>query len=529
MRGKALFALFLMGCICMTGCGADRNGVSSGSSSSAAVNEEVDTGEESVPEHYVSFGEMGSDAFVRKLKGMEISDNTLTIGIDAAYNEEALEQVNQLLKKEGFSFDVCFVSIPQQSILDEAAVDFFQLLKEEGISMDVLPVWKQDLPELAQYGLITDLSEEVQKDAELRAAFPEGFWELTSVNGKNYGTGTCYAEPAGWAVNTDLMETYGFTSEELSVDMTGLEPVFETVTEKESDPGFSAFIYEPRFFLEKIPFSFIDPTLPIGCWTDAEDGAEVVNLFDTPEMEKLAETLNDYYQKGYVQVESDLISGGSFLMQADVNDFPVHRSDALDTWTNQTGIRLCRIPWFRQTRDRLTYEINTIPSWSEKKEEAWDFLRFINENEKASELLLYGVEGQDYSIDEDHANAGENLSEEDIYGRSLGNQYLAMPIAPYEDSMKRELMQDELDSLEESRYGDFVFDSEPVQKEVDAVRELYMELSVFREMFAFQKTEEYAVWQDYYNAYNDQLKEAGIDRIIDEMNHQIQEYRKNVP
>ena len=39
------------------------------------------------------------------------------------------------------------------------------------------------------------------------------------------------------------------------------------------------------------------------------------------------------------------------------------------------------------------YEICTIPSWSEKKEEAWEFLTFINENEEASNLLLYGIRG----------------------------------------------------------------------------------------------------------------------------------------
>ena len=34
----------------------------------------------------------------------------------------------------------------------------------------------------------------------------------------------------------------------------------------------------------------------------------------------------------------------------------------------------------------------------------------------------------------------------------------------------------------------------------------------------------YSDWQSYYEKFNADLKNAGIDKIVDEMNHQIAEY-----
>ena len=173
------------------------------------------------------------------------------------------------------------------------------------------------------------------------------------------------------------------------------------------------------------------------------------------------------------------------------------------------------------------YEICTIPSWSEKKEEAWEFLTFINENEEASNLLLYGIEGEDYEISGDSVLAGEDLTETDIFYRCLGNLLTASPLVPYEDSQKTELLEEELESLQESPLKGFVFDEEPVRQEAEAVRALYNELTYFEEMFAFEKSGEYGTWQEYYSAYSQMLKDAGIDRIVEEMNRQIQEYLGN--
>ena len=530
MRRKITGLLLVSILAATTVCGCGRGAGSDGTTVSVQENVSDLAGEEETSDSgcYLSFGDVPKEEFVVKLEEAGIPEDTLLVGVNTVYDENAMVQLNHMLKEQGYGFDVVFCRLPDQCCWNETISDFAEYLREQEVSMDILPVWKGALPSLADQGLLTDLSSDLEEEGTLRASYPEKFWELTAVDGRNYGPGLWFVPPDGWAVNQELMEKYGFTGEDLAKDITELEDVLRTVSSGEDRDGFAAFVYNPRFFLESIPFSYIDTSLPAGYWLENGSGEiQVVNLFDTEEMYDLVETMNRYYEAGYVQIGGDMESLQSFFLQPDFNGSPIRRSDGLDTWTNTSGAALLRIPYYQKTEDQLMYEICTIPSWSEKKEEAWEFLTFINENEEASNLLLYGIEGEDYEISGDSVLAGEDLTETDIFYRCLGNLLTASPLVPYEDSQKAELLEEELESLQESPLKGFVFDEEPVRQEAEAVRALYNELTYFEEMFAFEKSGEYGTWQEYYSAYSQMLKDAGIDRIVEEMNRQIQEYLGN--
>jgi putative aldouronate transport system substrate-binding protein len=475
---------------------------------------------------YISFGDVNVQYFVNDLQELDMDDKTLLVGVDTEYSEQAIEQLNQLIAEQGYEFDVLFCRIPDQYLSDGAIVDFASYLREHEIDMDVLPIWQRNLNQAVEQGLVMDISDCLE-ESQLQQTVLEKVWELTAVDGKNYGVGDVYVTSGGWSVNEELMEKYGFTQEELSKDITELGDVFRKVSEGEKSTNFAAFVYEPRFLLENIPFSYIDVSLPIGYWEENK-GNTVVNLFDTDEMKCMVEALNDYYEQGYVRIDSNMEEQTDFFMQSGNNDFPIHRSDSLDTWSNTLGITLLRIPYYEPGVNDLSVKLNAITSWSKHQNEAFEFLSFIYQNEEASELLRYGTQ-EDYSIVDGTVVAGENLPESMIYSRSLGNLDLTAPIAPYEDSAKTDLSASALSKVQNYQLTGFVFDEEPVQKEVDAVRELYMDLGTFRTMCAFEPTSQSGIqtWQEYYESYQKQLENAGIDRIVDEMNRQIQEYLNN--
>jgi len=475
--------------------------------------------------YYISFGDVEKEVFVQELKDLDIGEDTLMVGVDTDYSEKVVGQLNELLKEEGYEFSVMFCRIPEQYILDRKFTDFSQYLKEQEVGIDVLPVWRSDLKMAVENGLLADISEKIAKAEKLKVAFPEKYWELTSVDGKHYGVGSFSLSTRGWEVNKELMEKYGFTQGELSKEIMELEEVFKRVSEGESDSNFAAFVYEPKYFLDDfIPFEYADVSLPIGYWHEDVSENVVVNIFDTDKMKELVATMNHYYEKGYVKIENNIPWQTSFFMHTDYAGYPIRRSDSLDTWTNFAGIELVRVPYFSQNTNNLAYRINVVASWSEKQGDAWEFLEFVYTNTEVSTLLQYGIEGEDYSMSENVAVAGENLSENVIYNRNLGNMQLAPPISPYEDDSKTVLIEEGLNNLQESFLADFIFDTEPVQKEVDAVRKLSTYLPTFQTMFAFEKTGEYEDWEAFYEAYRNELKAAGIDHIVDEMNRQIQEY-----
>ena len=516
-----IIAISLMIC----GCGKKSTYDSDANISNTIVDETAQT-ENFSGEGYYVFGEnISIEVFAQELKQINDSQNSLVIGIDTDYNQEAVERLNQLLKQNGYNFDVVFCKIPDQFLFDGNLIDFANELKNQGIQIDILPVWKNDLYTMAEQGLLTDISAKIEADAELKACYSEKYWDLTSVDGKNYGMGSWYVVLDSWAINATLMQKYGFEKEDLAKNITDLENVLRIVSQGEKT---AAFVYDPRIFMESIPFSYVNDTLPIGYWINSENvSLRVENLFDTIEMISLVETMNSYYKKGYVRIEDNASLQDSAFIHPSYSSFPIRRRDALDTWSSTSGIELVRIPYYQKTTDCLVFEINAICSWSEKQDMAWEFLSFINRNKQAATLLQYGVEGEDYSVSEDMAIAGESLTDNVIFSRSLGNLQIVMPLSPYEDVNKKELLQNELDTLQDTPLYGFVFDAEPVLEEVSAVQELYMELSTFRSMFAFETDTSCKNWKEYYDAYNQQLKAAGIDRIVNEMNRQIQEFLQN--
>lgn len=510
---------------CIPGCGIGSNEENYSPVSEGNVSNITDSDQsEDESWAFLSFGEVSKEEFVKELKETEISVSSLLVGVTSDYEGSVVDQLNQILEKEGCDFDVVFCRIPNACSYDGNLEAFAQYLKEENVQMDILPVWDFDLRKLVSDDMLTDLTSQIQEN-DVYDMYPKKYYELTSIDGKNYGLGSCYVDEKCWTVNQELMKKYGFSADNLAKDITQLESVLKTVSDGEQDASFAAFTYQPGTLIDNLPFSFIELSMPVGYWMDdGSDSTQVVNLFDTVRMDELVETMNTYYKKGYAVVSGNLQNETSFFMSPDFNGYPVRRSDSLDTWTNLSEIPLVRIPYFQQDETLLNYVVNAIPSWSEKKDKAWEFLSFINRNEEASTLLLYGIEGEDYTVSDGIAVAGEQLTESTIYNRRLGNAGIALTISPYEDSQKSILQEEELNALTESALKDFVFDETPVSDQVAAVEALYNDSGYLRLLFAFSGDGVHKDWEEYYADYCQQLKDAGIDQIVDEMNRQIQEF-----
>ena len=186
MRRK-IFALFMMTLLIVGiiyGCDKNDKGKDTKVAESAGEAESTENGT------CISFGNVKKEIFVKNLKVLDMGEHTLLIGVDTDYSEKAVEQLNQLLQREGYDFGVVFCRLPDQCRLNGATLEFFQYLKEQGIGMDILPVWNADLDAVVESGLLTDISEQLEEEGNLKEAFPERFWELTAVDGRNYGAGS---------------------------------------------------------------------------------------------------------------------------------------------------------------------------------------------------------------------------------------------------------------------------------------------------------------------------------------------------
>lgn len=475
----------------------------------------------------ISFGEIKKEEFVQNLKELNLKKNELLICTDREYNNSIIVRLNQLLEEQDYPFRVKFCKIPEEYLYDGAIVEFADYLKEQNANIDVIPFWNNDYRRAVEHELLYDFSGYMESETglELRNAVSEKFWELTMDDGKYYGIGNVYAPgQMGWSANLSLMEKYGYSSEELSKPLWELEDIFANI--KKNEPTAIPFILSCSVIPERLPVCYANyPDLPIGIWRDnISDSPQIQNLFETEEMEKWAATANDFYQKGYLAE-----NGADFLMQLDTCGMYSRRKDNMVPMLTDSDISRIRIPYYDKFTTDLTLHINTVPAWSPKKEDALSFLSFLFRNQEASELLLYGVEGEDYEVKDGKCNANENFNEASFYDKCFGNWNICRPLVPYEDEDRMEADSAGLQEVKDSPLFGFNFDESSVRQEADAVRELYCNIDNIRNLFMFAPSAETGsarTWQEYYTYFQNELKNAGIDKIVDEMNRQFQDYLK---
>ncbi len=473
------------------------------------------------------------ETFAVKLKKLDLGQNELLICVDADYSDSSVEQLNELLKKQGYKFQVKFCRIPDYYTTNSTAIELMEFLKENNINVDLMPLWRQGFQIAQEHGLLYDISDfmDTEEGKKLKKAVAEDFWNLTVSEGKYFGIGNVYAPGTkGWAVNTELMEKYGYSREDLAKPLWELEDVLKQV--KEENPGIVPFIFSADQLLEGLPFCYaVDINLPIGIWRDKfSENLQAENIFGTEEMKKWVETFNDFYQKGYIAEYGNVSGADSFFMQMEYSDMYSRRLDEQDHWSNTAGVNLTRISFYDKYTTDLSVHINVVPAWSVHKDDAVSFLSFLFQNQEASQLLFYGIEGVDYKKKDGMCQAGDNFSEINLYNRSLGNWNICSPLAPYEDEGKLKVDGEKLEEVKENPLFRFVFDESVVQKEVNAVKELYSHIDMIRNIFIFEKSSDTGNaenWQDYYEYYQNELKSAGIEKVVDEMNRQIQEYLKD--
>lgn len=481
--------------------------------------------------------------YISRLKELETEDNTLVIYTADSYSNEGILKLNQLLSENGYSWKLQIRQLPDEYWYG-FTTELISDLEKQGIPADILTLCQDQAISAAREGQLAELEPYLNTESgqKLKAQLPEKYWELSAIDERYYGIASLAApESGGWAVNQELMEKYNFTEKDLAKPLDELEEVLQTVSEGEkSNSQFTAFVVVPEFLFYRLPFSFADMSLPVGYWktggygessTEVDNTEELVNLFDTEEMRKLTETLNDYFQKGYVQqCAAGLPESDHFFMQPDYNGYPIYREDGLDTWTNRNGILLRRIPYFNSDTSSLSVNSNVILKSSSHQDEAFEFLSLMMTDQKVSDLLLYGAEGTDYEKEGDRIIAGENLTEWECSYKKLGNPAVSSPVSPYEDEKKTECLKLALDTVTDSPLYGFQFDETPVQNQVDAVRKQFSEMGYFRQMFLFKKSTESQTesqaenWEEYYDSYCRKLKEAGIDEVVDEMNRQLKAF-----
>jgi putative aldouronate transport system substrate-binding protein len=429
--------------------------------------------------------------------------------VEAAMDEILLEKANATIKLTPVDWG--------------AYTDKVNLMVSAGEACDLLFVAPWMSPTYAQLvanGALAPLNDLLDANApELKAITPPMAWNATMIDGNIYGVPNqqIWVKPFGPAIRKDLAEKYDFDLSKMT-KIEDLEPLLKAIKEGEEDviPG-SGGAFSNEYF-------GWDPVAPgVVVRYDDPDRKAFASDF-TPEVKAMVELNYKWYEAGYLP--SEIIPGEEFnnfwkAGRIGLNFFEVIKPGVEMEFKNNRGYDVVtkNISPIFMTTGSVTATMNAVCASSKNPETAMKVLNLINTDAVLYNILAKGVEGKHWDWLDQANNIIGPGPEKDNYNPGTDWMFGSVFNAYYGDEAYAEIQFNEAtaklnaDAPAAVTLG-FNFNPEPVKNEmaqVSAVTKEYGEPLISGMVDPAKGLPE----------YQQKLKEAGIDKIVEEVQKQI--------
>lgn len=361
------------------------------------------------------------------------------------------------------------------------------------------------------------------------ASVPKVFWEAAKVKGKIYGfiNQQISARTKVVGIEKALADQYNFNVDSVAGKINGftlnlLEPIIQKVRKDHPEKwvGFAMDDFSDAFNYESI-VGFKTP----GAVAYSDDSLKVVNQFETDEVKAFVATMRDWAAKGYmnskeriskVTDDQGLCKAGKCLIGVTGTYKPGGEQLSLAYNGFIAEEAPAGIPHL--TTGGITATMQAINRNSKNPERAMMLLELLNTDKDLYNLLNFGIKDKHYKIDAD----GFMVPGDDQKGYNpyvpwmFASNYLAnvekgMPKTVWEDTKKIN------ESAIPSKLLGFTFDAEPVKAEIAQTNAVYDEYHRAIDLGVASEAK--------YNEFVAKLKGAGSDKIIAEMQKQIDAWK----
>ena len=498
---------------------------------------------------------VGSNLNEGNLNGSNLNEGNLNEGnpdglvwvVDStAFAGYIQEDVNRLLKEKGRTYTVKIIAI------DPWKMDYMVELKnlmENGQQVDIAYIagfeGQDNYYDLVRNGMAESLDTYLQSEAgrPLKDAIEPKRWEMLKVDGHIFGVSNYFINTSiGYVYNKSLLEKHNIDPKTLKADIFQNEEAIQKIFEEDRAPIALWAVNE-----KLLGYAFLSDSPLIGYSFDDREG-KAVSVFEQPDVREFLWRMKHFKDNGYIvslNIEGfDIVgreNGYSALLY--YSSLPalseVTISEFLDREGNQIITDTLFVP---QGADRVnalytpTCVSAAIPSWSQKKEDALDFLTLLFADPDVANLVAYGVEQRDYTLD-DKSRITDRLKSKGsdlfaVQGEWYTNGVITYP-RDEQPNNKKELVEKAIHETTLPALAGFHFDSTPVQAELDAVNTLFY----MSEEYGPQRyTSEVAALlsgkvddvDSALSAFQEKLKAAGIDRVVEEANRQIAVWKEKL-
>lgn len=374
--------------------------------------------------------------------------------------------------------------------------------------------WANDYLTNARKGAFVALDELLDKyGKEIKAAIDPNFWEGAKIDGK------VYAIPANkelgvaplWVFTKEYVDKYNIDMSKIKT-LEDLEPYLKVIKEKE--PGVTPF-YIVKDYSAQLPFDKIVDPVAVSL---KNNDLKVVNIFETEEMKQTLNTMHKYYKAGYINKDAATAKDDKAVKRLVTKGDGQPYADIL--WSKDLGYQVVSTPIVPPyiTNGSTTGSMQAISVTSKNPERAMQFLNLLNTDKYLRNLINYGIEGTHYQkVNDEQIKILPDQKNYQMPYFSLGNLFITYTLENEPKTKWEEFKKFNADSSKSPALG-FKFDPTPVNTEVAGLRNVLDEFGASLYSGTVDPNE-------YLPKINAKLKSIGIDKVIAEMQKQLDAWK----
>lgn len=325
----------------------------------------------------------------------------------------------------------------------------------------------------------------------------------------------------------DLAEKYNIDIENVK-NMDDVELIAKTIKDNEPElvpamcPTAGDFRYKDGMDSKVEAIVISSPTI----WWDVEK-EKVIPFYEVPGLRDGAAKMNEWYKNGYLRqdiaINSDSGWGDSYSRAgryAIVSE--TNKPGILSEIKNRTGyeyVQLFATPAIMAYNSPLA-TATAVSRTSKHPEEAVKFLNLINTDKELYNIICYGIEGKHYKYENERVTLIENSGYEPNADWKFGNQFNALLKEGQADD-DWEKTKEINDSAVKAPFMGIFFNTDDILTETAQIAKINAKYVDGLIDTGVQHPDEY--WDDYIS----EMKKAGIDKVVDSYQKQIDNFMKN--
>ncbi len=378
--------------------------------------------------------------------------------------------------------------------------------------------------DLVATGAVYDITD-LLAGSTLYDSMAEGQWEATKYDGKNYFVPVYKDNVEGYdfMFRQDLVDKYGWDVNSVK-ELKDLEPMLADASAEGLKYTFltqkCSLFY--RWYIDKYDF-FTNESTSTWVAVDRETN-EVVNTVLTDDYKEFCELMAKWFEAGYISEDEVTKTTPETVAQSKDwaiswwTDIPVN-IEAESRYGQPVAIVPATQRWAHSTSALGSCYAITANSTPEQAKACIDFLGLLYTDSKLADLYTFGIEGEDYTYDEN----GQVVQNSENYNHSMWESASATIVTPLanEPANKAELYEEFNGSANVSCAAGFRCDKAPVEAQFTACQNVFNQYGYILENGGYASSDIDSILEEYQAA----LDEAGYQDVLAEFQKQYNEWK----